>query len=383
MNENAGENALLPSGFEDLLPPYAERECRAISILMNVFSRFGYERVKPPLAEFEETLLSTGPGTALSQDTFRVMDPASHRMMALRSDITAQIARMAVSRFPQDYRPLRLAYANDAIRTRASQQRTLRQFTQIGCEMIGADDPESDAEIAVVALCGLDALKLEGGSLDFAVPRLAETILEEGGISGAHACEVLRRLRGRDESVLDGIDNSDLKDTLKGLLRGSGSAAEALDRLRALRLSPRAESMIRRLDEVAGEVGKAVSALGIRGAVLTVDPLEARGFEYHSGITFTIFSKNARSELGRGGRYAISERQGGDVSAAGFTFYMDTLRQMVDLKETARSVYVERKEGWSCVKVLQDQGWDVIRGAGDVPPPGCRMIYRDGKIQEI
>lgn len=383
MSENAGENALLPSGFEDLLPPQAEVEYRAIGVLMAVFSRFGYARVKPPLAEFEETLLSAGPGAALAQETFRVMDPLSHRMMALRSDITAQIARIAGSRLPGERRPLRLAYANDVIRTRASQQRTLRQFTQVGCEMIGADDPHSDAEIAVVALCGLDALELPGISLDFAVPRLAGIVLEEGGISGARARTLLTRLRGRDESALEEIEDGRLGETLKGLLRAAGPAAQALERLRALALSERGEALVRRLETVAGEVEKAVSVLGMGDVALTVDPLEARGFEYHDGIAFTVFSRAVRGELGRGGRYAIPGAPGENTSATGFTLYMDSLRQGMGKTETARFVYVSFDKGWAAVKAVQDQGWAVIRGAGDAPPPGCEMIYRDGRIQEI
>ena len=59
--------------------------------------RTGYERVKPPLVEFEETLLA-GAGAAMASDTFRTMDPLSHRMIELRADMTPQVARIAASR---------------------------------------------------------------------------------------------------------------------------------------------------------------------------------------------------------------------------------------------------------------------------------------------
>ena len=48
--------------------------------------------------EFEQTLLAEGPGAALAEQTFRLLDPISRRMMALRSDMTAQIARIAGTR---------------------------------------------------------------------------------------------------------------------------------------------------------------------------------------------------------------------------------------------------------------------------------------------
>ena len=184
MNKSAENKALLPSGFEDLLPPQARMEFQAISDLMGVFQAFGYERVKPPLAEFEDSLLAPGPGAALAPDTFRLMDPDSRKMMALRSDITAQIARIALSRLADAARPLRVSYANDVIRTRGSQQRTQRQFCQIGCEIVGVDSAQADIEICVMTLMGLNRLGLSGVSVDFALPKIADSVLAAANPDG-------------------------------------------------------------------------------------------------------------------------------------------------------------------------------------------------------
>ena len=75
MNTNASK-ALLPAGFSDELPPRAGFEASVIERLLAVFAGYGYERVKPPLVEFEDSLLS-GPGQALKAQTFRLMDPQS------------------------------------------------------------------------------------------------------------------------------------------------------------------------------------------------------------------------------------------------------------------------------------------------------------------
>ena len=72
-NDN-DHRGLLPAGLADLLPPDAAREARAIDVAIERFAAFGYERVKPPLVEFEESLLG-GPGAALGPQTFRLMDP--------------------------------------------------------------------------------------------------------------------------------------------------------------------------------------------------------------------------------------------------------------------------------------------------------------------
>src|SRR5688572_23073078 len=75
-----GERFLLPAGLSDGLPPEAGFEAAIVERLMAAFAAWGYERVKPPLIEFEDSLLS-GPGEAMAADTFRLMDPVSQRMM--------------------------------------------------------------------------------------------------------------------------------------------------------------------------------------------------------------------------------------------------------------------------------------------------------------
>ena len=68
---------------------------------------------------------------------------------------------------------------------------------------------------------------------------------------------------------------------------------------------------------------------------LTVDPVENRGFEYHIGIAFTLFAKQATGELGRGGRYFADGEP-----ATGATLFMDTVLDAMPGPEAPRRVYV-------------------------------------------
>ncbi|NQV44142.1 MAG: ATP phosphoribosyltransferase regulatory subunit, partial [Rhodospirillales bacterium] len=120
-NDNA-DKALLPAGMADVLPPDAAFEATVVERLMARFGAQGYGRVKPPLLEFEENLLR-GPGSAMSSQTFRLMDPVSQRMMGLRADMTPQVARIATSRLRKAPRPLRLSYAGQVLRVKGSQLR--------------------------------------------------------------------------------------------------------------------------------------------------------------------------------------------------------------------------------------------------------------------
>ena len=105
MTSMSSQSGLLPTGLSDVLYPDAKIQAKTIEKLLDVFSNFGYLRVKPPLVEYEETLLSDGPGIVLKDSTFRIMDPLSQKMMALRSDVTAQISRIASTRLPHLPRP--------------------------------------------------------------------------------------------------------------------------------------------------------------------------------------------------------------------------------------------------------------------------------------
>ena len=125
----AAEKALLPAGLRDILAPDAAFEAAVVERVMACFAAHGYERVKPPLIEFEDGLLA-GPGAALASETFRLMDPVSQRMMGVRADMTLQVARIAASRLKNLPRPLRLSYAGQVLRVTGSQLRPERQFGQ-------------------------------------------------------------------------------------------------------------------------------------------------------------------------------------------------------------------------------------------------------------
>lgn len=360
MNKPVKSQVLLPKGFEDLLPPDADAEFFAINVLMQSFEAFGYQRVKPPMAEFEESLLGAGPGKALADQAFRVMDPQSEKMLALRSDITAQIARIATSRLASEPRPLRLTYANDVIRTRASQQRTLRQFCQVGCELVGGDEKNSVVEMAVVALKGLSRVGLENVTIDFSLPDIVDAVFEAASVDKAEI------------------------DSLRAKL--AGTADGAIERLEGLALSGDAAEQVAHLKEVVTEIKDAVEKLGISGVSYTVDPLETRGFEYHRGVTFTLFSADAHGEIGRGGCYCLlNGNSTADDYAAGFTLYMDTVRSAIPDGEGYTRVFVPADAGWDVLDQLQGAGYVTVRGfdGGEDALSTCTHIYKNGKVEPI
>lgn len=119
MSENSTKT-LLPEGLRDVLPPDAAFENEVMERLARTFSLNGYSLVKPPLIEFEDTLLS-GVGADMGERIFRMLDPSTHRMLGVRNDITTQIARIAATRLAADPRPLRLTYSGPVLRVKGTQ----------------------------------------------------------------------------------------------------------------------------------------------------------------------------------------------------------------------------------------------------------------------
>jgi ATP phosphoribosyltransferase regulatory subunit len=94
--------------------------------------------------------------------------------------------------------------------------------------------------------------------------------------------------------------------------------------------------------------------------VLTVDPVENRGFEYHTGVSFTFFARGVRGELGRGGRYRTGN--GGGEPATGFTLYTDTVLRAVPKPEPPARIYLPAGTVPALAARLRGDGWVTVAG---------------------
>lgn len=358
MTENK-KNALLPAGLRDVLPSDAALEAELVERIVAFFGQNGYERVKPPLIEFEDSLLS-GAGVALAPQTFRLMDPVSQRMMAFRADITTQIARIARTRLSEVSRPLRLSYSGEVLRIRGNQLRPERQILQVGAELIGSGSTSADTEIIFLATDAIDSLGCNDFSVDLTVPRLVPSILEQYGLPENERAEIRAGLDRKDPQAIK-AHAGPAAETLTALFDATGSVDEALERLKALSLPDTAGAERNRLEEVVNLLR--TESPGLR---LTLDPVENRGFEYHTGIGFTIFARGIAGELARGGRYRV---RGGvsddDERATGVTLYVDTILGILPRLKDSRRILIPPKTSRSVKLELQNDGWVTVSSLDD------------------
>jgi ATP phosphoribosyltransferase regulatory subunit len=362
--------ALLPAGLRDLLPPEAETEAAAVEALMAACFAHGYQRVKPPLLEFEDTLFA-GAGAAMVDQTFRLLDPDTRRMMGVRADMTPQVARIATTRLAGGARPLRLSYAGQCLRQGADAREPERQIAQAGIELIGADSPEADAEAVAVAAEALASLGVTRTSFDLTHPPLIPSFLEESGIASTALSHALDRKDAAEVAKRAGK----LAGTLTELLLAAGPARRALAALAAAPLTPRAR-------EHADRLAATVATIQARapGLVLTVDPVEFRGLRYHTGVCVTIYAAGRVEELGRGGRYLCGEAE----PATGITLYPDAVLRAAPSRPARPRLYVPAGMDGSAARAA---GFATVAGLavvsdteGEARRLGCGYVLgADGK----
>ena len=366
--------ALLPGGLIDLLPPDAEAEAEAVSAVMNVFAAHGYQRVKPPLLEFEEGLLN-GSGAATADQTFRLMDPESRRMMGLRADMTPQVARIASTRLSNHPRPLRLSYAGQCLRVHGTQLAPDRQVAQAGIELIGVDNPAADAEMVLLAAEALAVVGLARVSFDLTVPPLAPALLDEAGMAGPDRAKLTRALDRKDAAAVT-QHGGPCASLLTELLLAAGPVGPALRVLKAAKLGPTSRRLYERLSAMVDAILH--QSPGLR---LTLDPLEFRGFDYHTGICVTVFAPGHHEELGRGGRYVSGEQE----PATGLTLFPDAVLRARPKPEPRPRVFLPWSTPTAAAAELRAQGYATVAaldpapdGAAEARRLGCTHLYRNG-----
>ena len=379
------KTALLPEGLHDSLWGEAEFENIISQKLLSCFSSYGFQQVRPPLVEFEESLLA---GTAEKQslNMFRIMDPVSQRMMALRSDMTGQITRIARTRLGNEPRPLRISYLGDVLRVKGSQLRPERQFTQAGVELIGSDSPQAYIEIILLARDALEQSGVLGLCADLIYPQFVPVLCDDLGIGKDQSKLIRSALNAKDIGELSNIEG-EIGDITRKLLTASGDAVKSLAELKKLNLPARAAGMLVEIEKLIHTLKMNAPDLNI-----TIDLGEYKDFEYHTGIAFTFFALNVRGELGRGGRYKVNAGSaGGGESATGFSLYLDSLMRALPELMTVKRIFIPFEfKDMSEIATLRAQGYRTISSLekekdinSEAIRLGCEFIWLKGRITEV
>ncbi len=308
-----------PKGTKDIYGVEAKRWQYVSKVIDEVMEKYNYNFIRVPVFESSE-LFHRGVGETsdiVTKETYDFTDRGG-RNMTLRPEGTAGVVRSYIENkmYGDDNKPTKLYYNCPMYRYERPQAGRYRELTQFGYELIGTDDPLSDAEVISLAvniykILGLKEIKVNINSLGDKKSRedYREALINHFKPHINELCEDCReRLEKNPLRILDCKVDSESK-----LMK---TAPKTIDYLN---------------DESKERFDKVKEYLEIMNVDYEVNPSIVRGLDYYNHTVFEIEAKvegfGAQNVIGGGGRYnGMVEQLGGpSVPGVGFAAGFDRL----------------------------------------------------------
>jgi ATP phosphoribosyltransferase regulatory subunit len=271
---------------------------------------------------------------------------------------------------------LRLCYGGPILQTQPEALKNERQLTQAGIECIGVDSPDADGEIMIIAVEMLAQLGITALSIDINLPGLLGELCPEAQDNPALKAQIKDAVTRKDMSVIAKLPLANSA-VLVSLIESAGPLDKALAVLTQLKLAE-AET-IRVITTRLKTYCPSVS--------LTLDPIEYRGFDYHQGISFSIFVNGLRHELGRGGRYRVTSDKTSE-SATGFTLYITHLLPLLPQGAPQKRILIGQDTSPEEARRLRAEGWITLYAQTSSPASEakhlhCSHLFEKGKSKPL
>jgi len=320
----------LPSGLRDLLPDHSAHLAELTGRLHEAFAAMGYRRVLLPTLERLE-VVERGLSPAALAGVLKFVEPGSGEVVAIRPDITPQIARLYAARPDALPAPARLCYDGPVLRAREARAGRPREVVQAGVELLGAGGPRADAEALVLLARALARVGLADAVLEVGHARFAPAVVEAARLPAEAREEAAEALVRKDEGALARLSR-------RG--RGKPEVRAALPELATLYgegALERARALARHVAGAAAALAEVEAALRLarrRGLPpVAVDLGESRSLGYYTGITFAGHAPGAGAAVAAGGRYdGLLARFGRPGPAIGFAVDLEFATQALERK---------------------------------------------------
>ncbi|MGA7932421.1 MAG: ATP phosphoribosyltransferase regulatory subunit [Kovacikia sp.] len=319
-----------PTGSRDLLPLDVAQKRWIEDRLQQVFHRWGYHRIITSTLERLDTLMAGG---AIQRSTVIQLQDAEEEALGLRPELTASIARAAVTRMAGAAHPLRLYYNANVFR-REDGNHSQQESYQAGVELLGAGGLLADAEILLLLINGLNTLKLQEWTLVLGEAELTRSLLSP--FPDALRDKVRRAIAHLDRITLETLPlSAELRDRALFLLDLRGRPADVLQRVSSLDLDASQRQTLNNLKSLI-ELLEAPSPSPLPDShSLILDLSLIRTFDYYTGIVFEVVhpSNAGLQVLGQGGRYdqllGLYHPQGQTYPGIGFSLQIEALHQVL------------------------------------------------------
>lgn len=347
---------VLPDHIADVLPSEARHIEELRRGLLDTARSYGYELVIPPLLEHLESLL-TGAGEALDLQTFKLVDQLSGRTLGLRADTTPQVARID-SHLLNRQGVTRLCYCGPVLHTRPDRPHATREPLQFGAEIYGHAGLEADLEALQLARECLRSAGVQRSTVDLADMRVVRKLLAAVPLSAQQQSRIHAALAAKDGAELAALVRdfpAPARSALPALLQLYGDEAVLAEADKLLAHIPGMAAVLAQLRWLAAH---------LKGARVTIDLADLRGYAYYSGARFAIYAPGASDALVRGGRYdEVGAVFGRNRPAAGFSLDIKQLVAVLApraLRAAIRAPWGEAPEVHAAIGALRSAGETVV-----------------------
>ncbi|HBR18458.1 MAG: ATP phosphoribosyltransferase regulatory subunit [Deltaproteobacteria bacterium RIFCSPLOWO2_12_FULL_43_16] len=320
-------NISLPPGVKDSLPDEASTIENIEKTILSVMEQCGFQRVITPFLEYLD-VLSIGLGADLRDKVFKFIDPATGKIVAIRPDITPQIARVVATRM-RDYKlPLRICYNEKIFRYQEPRSGRPREIQQIGAELITKKNtPDADAEIITIAINSLKGLGLKDFKIDIGEVGFVKGCIDNLKIDDKERGNIKNAIALKDGSALEAILNNlgkkvgDKDKKAINLIPSLFGGEEILEKALSIAFNRQAKTAVENLSKILQILNKK----GFK-KFITFDMAEIRGFDYYTGIIFEGFAQGVGKAIVAGGRYdSLMQKYGYPCAAIGFAFDVENV----------------------------------------------------------
>jgi ATP phosphoribosyltransferase regulatory subunit len=321
-----------PVGTRDLFPLEVAQKRWIEERLQQVFHGWGYHRIITSTLERLETLMAGG---AVQQSTVIQLQDVEEQALGLRPELTASIARAAVTRMAGVTHPQRLYYNANVFR-RAPKGNHNRQleFYHAGVELLGSGGVVADAEILLLLTDSINHLGLNSWHLVLGEAGLTRSLLSP---FPDHLREPVREaIAHLDRITLETLPLSpELRERALLILDLRGRPADVLQRVAQLDLDQQQRETVNTLESLIELMQDSVAVRQDPDHFSVILDLSLiQTFDYYTGIFFEVVSGGSdRRVLGRGGRYdhllGLYHPQSETYPGVGFVLHIDDLHQIL------------------------------------------------------
>jgi histidyl-tRNA synthetase len=319
-----------PPGTLDAKAGAARRRAEIIAVGGELLESAGYEPIETPIFELTDVFSRTvGDSTDIVQKQMFTFEDQGGRSLTLRPEGTAPVARAYIEAgMHKDPQPVKLWYVGPFFRQERPQKGRYRQFSQIGAEAIGSEDPSLDAEVIVLLHEYLERIGASG-------VRLQLSSLGNPDTRRDYLEELKSYLRANEDKLSDDVRNRIDLNPLRAFDANDPGTREVMSRAPLLldRLAPDDAEHFARVREFLDDAGVSYD----------IDPTLVRGLDYYTRTVFEFESAalGAQSGIGGGGRYDLLIEQLGGPPTPGVGWAAGIERMVLASSEELRSLPVD------------------------------------------